>query len=124
MSSTNKLEFMNGVKITMKKIPKYPLFEGAFVEKVDYTLCKMIIDKPDTFDQETVTGFNEAVMKNLRPDGSLVVVHNQRYGLGRYYADNNISFIPHQRRIKHTLFSYDGWLDLDMVKDIYCPCRI
>ena len=74
---SNKLEFMNGVKITLKKIPKHPQFEGAFVEKVDYTLCKMIIDKPDTFDQETVTGFNDAVTKNLKPDGSLVVVHNQ-----------------------------------------------
>ena len=90
--------------------------EGAFVEKVVCTLCKMISDKPDTFDQETVTGFNDAVMKYLKPDGSLVVVHNQRHRFGRFYADNNVSLIPHERRIKHTLFTYDGWVDLDMVK--------
>lgn len=115
-NSPNKLSFMDGAKILIKKIPKYPLFEGNFIESVDYTLCKMIIDKPDTFSPETITGFNTAVMTKLRTNGDLQVKHNQRYGLGRFYADNNVSFIPHQREIKHTLFSYAGWVDLDMIK--------
>ena len=115
-SSNNKLSFMDGSKILIKQIPKYPLFEGVFTESVDYTLCKMIVDKPDTFSPETITGFNTAVMTKLKPNGDLQVKHNQRYGLGRFYADNNVSFIPHQREIKHTLFSYAGWVDLDMIK--------
>ena len=96
-TTTNKLEFMEGCKILTKKIPKYPLFEGTFTETVDYTLCKMIVDKPDVFTPETLNGFNTAVMSKLRADGSLSVQHNQRHGLGRYYADGNVSFIPHQR---------------------------
>ena len=116
MTSTNKLDFMDEIKILTKKIQKYPLFEGTFTETVDFTLCKMIIDKPNTFSPETISGFNTAVMSKLRADGSLHVIHNQRFGLGRFYADKNVSFIPHQREIKHTLFYYLGWLDLDMVK--------
>ena len=114
--NTNKLPFMDGVKINIKKIPKYPLFEGEFVEKIDITLCKMIIDTPDIAPIENIEGFKTAVYNNIKSNGELVVKHNQRHGLGRFYADNNRSLIPHPRSIKHTLFTFGGWDDLDMVK--------
>jgi phage/plasmid-associated DNA primase len=114
--NTNKLTFMDGTKIHLKKIPKYPLFEGEFIENMDITLCKMIIDTHDIAPVENVDGFKTAVYNNLKSNGDLVVKHNQRHGLGRFYADNNRSLIPHPRSIKHTLFTYGGWNDLDMVK--------
>jgi phage/plasmid-associated DNA primase len=114
--NTNKLPFMDGTKVLLKKIPKYPLFEGEFIENMDITLCKMIIDTPDIAPVENVDGFKTAVYNNLKSNGDLVVKHNQRYGLGRFYADKNRSLIPHPRSIKHTLFTYGGWNDLDMVK--------
>ena len=114
--NTNKLPFMNGTKILIKKIPKYPLFEGEFIENMDITLCKMILDTPDIAPIESIDGFKTAVYNNLKSNGDLVVKHNQRYGLGRFYADENRSLIPHPRSIKHTLFTYGGWNDLDMIK--------
>ena len=115
-SSTNKLPFMTCLNISIKNIPKYPAFEGIFTETVDKTLCGMIMEKTDIFSQETIHGFNKAVMDKMRATGELNVKHNQRHGLGRFYADNNTSLIPHPRGIKHTLFSYGKWLDLDMIK--------
>jgi hypothetical protein len=114
--NTNKLSFMDGTKVLLKKIPKYPLFEGEFIENMDSTLCKMIIDTPDIAPVENIDGFKTAVYNNLKSNGDLVVIHNQRHGLGRFYADKNRSLIPHPRSIKHTLFTYGGWVDLDMVK--------
>jgi hypothetical protein len=114
--NNNKLTFMDGTKILLKKIPKYPLFEGEFIENMDVTLCKMIIDTPDIAPVENVDGFKTAVYNNLKSNGDLVVIHNQRHGLGRFYADKNRSLIPHPRSIKHTLFTYGDWVDLDMVK--------
>lgn len=115
-TNTNKLPFMNGSKILIKKIPKYPLFEGEFIENMDITLCKMIIETPDIAPQKNIDGFKTAVYDKLKSNGDLVVKHNQRFGLGRYYPDKNQSLIPHPRTIKHTLFKYGNWLDLDMVK--------
>lgn len=114
--SSNKLPFLNGTKILLKKIPKYPLFEGEFIQNVDITLCKMLIDTPDIAPVENIDGFKSAVYNHLKPNGDLVVKHNQRHGLGRFYADKNRSLIPHPRSIKHTLFLYGRWLDLDMIK--------
>ena len=115
-TNNNKLPFMNGTKVLLKKIPKYPLFEGEFIKNMDITLCKMILDTPDIAPAENIDGFKTAVYNNLKPNGDLVVKHHQRYGLGRFYADKNRSLIPHPRSIKHTLFTYGGWNDLDMVK--------
>ena len=112
----NKIPFMNGLSIKIKDIPKYPAFDGKFTEKVDFTLCSMLLEKTNIFSPETISGFNTSVMSKMRNNGNLDVIHNQRFGLGRFYADNNTSLIPQPRAIKHTLFSYCGWLDLDMVK--------
>ena len=105
VSPNNLLPFIDRTSISLTKIQKYPLFEGKFIESLDFTLCKMIIEKPAVFSQETISGFNTAVMSKMRTNGNLEVTHNQRFGLGRFYADKNTSFIPHPRAIKHTLLN-------------------
>jgi hypothetical protein len=64
------------------------------------------------------TAFKNAVLDNInKSTGELVVKHNNTsYKLGRYYANDNISMIPHSKYIKHTMLHYLGWSDLDMVK--------
>jgi phage/plasmid-associated DNA primase len=116
IQNTNKLPFMDGIKISLKKIPKYPLFEGEFIENIDTTLCKMLIDMPNIANVKNIDGFTNAVYNNLKSNGDLVVKHNQRHNIGRFYPDNNQSLIPHLRAFKHTLFKYGNWIDADMVK--------
>ena len=56
------------------------------------------------------------IEKVVRKSGELKVKHNQRFKCGRFYADDNISLIPLSKYVKHTIFKYLGWLDIDMVK--------
>ena len=46
----------------------------------------------------------------------LEVEHKQRYGLGRFYPEDQISPICLSRHMKHTLFTFLDWIDIDMVK--------
>lgn len=114
-SSNNSLPFVQGVKITLSSIQAYPEFAGKFIEPVDITLCKLISEDKNLA-KEVSTLFNSTVMTNIRPNGHIPVVHNQRHKLGRFYADNDISLIPHSRLVKHTLMKHGGWCDIDMVK--------
>ena len=57
----------------------------------------------------TIKGINQTT-------GHLNINHNQIFGLGRFYPDDTISPICVSRHIKHTLFHYLNWVDLDMVK--------
>ena len=107
--NTNKLPFMNGTKILLKKIPKYPLFEGEFIENMDITLCKIILEPPDTAPAVNIDGFQSTVYNNLKPNGDLVVKHNQRFGLGRFYADKNRSLIPHPKNIRYFYDLYEDF---------------
>jgi hypothetical protein len=67
---------------------------------------------------EMKTEFNNAVLQKMnKSNGELLVKHNNtQYKIGRYYANGGISLIPHSKYIKHTIFQYLGWLDLDMIK--------
>ena len=114
-TTTNKISFIDGVNIKLNEIPPYTDFKGKFVEQMDYDLCK-IIDKYEDLHPATKTLFRTTVMENIKPNGDLVVKHNQRHKIGRFYADGDISLIPHARVIKHTLMQYGGWVDVDQCK--------
>ena len=113
MSST--LSFIDGINIVIKDIPKYPDFNGKFTINIDRELCKIINDYPG-FNPSIKTLFRNTVMANIGNNGDLFVKHSQRFKLGRFYANGDISLIPHSRAIKHTLMHYGGWNDLDQVK--------
>lgn len=112
---TSKLPFLTKSKLHLKGVPPYLDFKGLFFEKVDLTLCSLI-SEDKTLAKITTDLFKSTVMKNIRPNGIIPVIHSQRYGLGRFYSDSGVSIIPHSRLIKHTLMSYSGWKDLDQIK--------
>ena len=117
MSTTSKLPFLNGWKIELSKLPNYDHFKGEFVEKLDWKLLNLIYESTFLESRPKI----KANLKNLldntaRKTGEVKVTHNQRYKCGRFYADNSISLIPLSRYVKHTVFKYLGWLDIDMIK--------
>jgi hypothetical protein len=116
---SEKLAFLdNSWLISISKIPRYAEFKELFTQPLDYHLCKLLLDVKhkkitDLMKQE----FEDKVMKSMNKNtGILKVQHNNRHNIGRFYGNDNCSIIPQSRYFKHTLFSYLGWLDLDMVK--------
>ena len=113
----SKIPFLDGWKIELSKLPNYEHFQGNFVEQIDYTLlqfvydCELLQSKPEI----------KANLKNIidsmdKETGKLKVKHNQRHKCGRFYADGSVSLIPLSKYVKHTVFKYLGWLDIDWVK--------
>ena len=110
------LPFLDNLTVVLKKIPSYPNFQGKFIEPVDIYLLQLIIDSDnENITQSMKSRLKDSIIHNIKRN-EISVKHNQRHGLGRFYADNDISLIPHSKYVKHTLFKYMGWLDLDMVR--------
>jgi len=117
MSINTKLPFLTGWKIELSKLPNYDNFKGEFTEKLDWNILNLAHDS--TFLEtrpEIKANLKNLIEKTNRKTGEVKVTHNQRYKCGRFYADGSISLIPLSRYVKHTVFKYLGWLDIDMVK--------
>ena len=110
------IPFLNNLTIVLKNIPSYNLFKCDFIEPMDIHMLKLILDSdnPD-LTQPMKSNLENAIVNNIKKN-KLSVKHHQTHGIGRFYAENDISLIPHSKYIKHTLFKYMGWLDLDMNK--------
>jgi len=110
-------KFLKDWTIDLGKIPAYTAFKTEFTVELDYLFLTLIANS----DNEV---FSEDRMKLLLPvieatnpqTGVLKIKHNNRYNMGRFYPNNSISPICVSRHIKHTLFHYLNWIDLDMVK--------
>jgi len=112
------INFINDWTISTKDMPKYEEFHGEFIEPLDYHTLNLLYESDNPkLTPEIKTLLKNKVLDKMNPQtGELKVVHNPKHGLGRFYADEDISIIPHARIIKHTVFKYLGWLDIDMVK--------
>ena len=113
------LPFMTEWKLSLKDVPKYTGFEGEFIEKLDYPLLQLLseTDNPNITAEMKTLLKNKILDKMDKQTGELKVQHhNTGYKLGRYYSVEDTSIIPHSKFIKHTVLSYLGWDDLDMVK--------
>jgi len=134
-ASNIKLEFLNGWTIDIERIPKYSEFEGDFYEQLDRQLAEIIINSklriPQPGDKKPSdegyvhmnpiselgkANFKKAIFDRLPNNGVNIVRHHNRHKLGRYYGDANSSIVVQARQIKHTLFSYMGYKDLDQKK--------
>jgi hypothetical protein len=115
-----KMNFMkNNWCLELSKIPKYVDFQEDFTQPLDYHLCKLLMESNDkNLTPEMKTDFNNQIINNINKNtGVLKVLHNNtKYKIGRFYGNKNFSIIPQSKYLKHTLFSYLGWLDLDMIK--------
>jgi hypothetical protein len=116
---TSSLPFIkNDWTISLTDLPTYPEFKNEFIEPLDLHILKMFMD---TNNQNITPIMKQEIenklIKNINhKNGHLSVRHHQTYGLGRFYPNENISLIPYSKYIKHTIFKYLGWRDLDMVK--------
>jgi hypothetical protein len=117
MTSNCSMSFMEKWTICLKKVSHYTDFEGDFVEPLDYHIgvllmnCELLKEKGKPIITNSMkTAFKNAVLENInKSTGELVVRHNNTaYKLGRYYANDNVSIIPHSKYIKHTILSYLG----------------
>ena len=111
------LAFLDGWKIELSRLPNYEHFKGEVVEALDYHLLQLIYDSDFLETRPEIKANLKNLLENInKHTGELKVFHNQRYKCGRFYADESISLIPLSKHIKHTVFKFLGWLDIDMVK--------
>jgi len=111
------MNFLNNWAINLEKIPKYTNFNGNFNQQLDKQLCNLILEsKNPVFTDEMKIEFKKYVVDNIQNDGVLKVQHYQANKLGRFYAVDNKSIIPISKHIKHTIFKFLNYLDLDQTK--------
>ena len=111
------IAFLKNWTIDITKVPQYSAFRGKFNLQLDYTLLRNIMTSPNPeFTDDRKRLLLPIINKINQQTGMLEVEHNPRYGLGRFYPNDSISPICVSRHIKHTLFSFLDWIDLDMIK--------
>ena len=119
MTTQLNLPFIkNDWTISLSDIPSYAEFKGEFIEPLDYHILQMFME---TTNPNITTLMKQEIQDKLinkinTKSGHLSVYHHQANGLGRFYPNDNVSLIPFSKYIKHTIFKYLGWRDLDMVK--------
>lgn len=111
------LDFLNEWTIDLNKLPKYDEFRKPFTVKFDKKLSNLLVSQINPKITTVMAScFKNNVYERIGNDNLLTVKHNNRYGLGRFYSDNDASPCCHTKFIKHTVFQYQNWLDIDMVK--------
>ena len=105
---TNKINFLNGFKITIGDIPKYEHFTGKFTEKLDLPLLKLIYECDELKDKPEIKAQLKNIVDATDKNGNLKVSHYQAKKCGRFYADKNKSLIPLSKHVKHTIFLFFG----------------
>ena len=111
----SRLAFLDGWKIELSKLPKYPHFEGTFKEKISKQLLQLLYDSDELKNKPEI----KATLKNVieaTKNNTISVNHYQNHKCGRFYCKNSISLIPLSKLVKHTCFKYHGWSDIDMIK--------
>lgn len=111
------IQFLKNWTIDITKIPQYTSFKGKFQVELDYHILLIIGQSTNP----VYTDNRKRLLLNLinhinKETNILEITHNQRYGIGRFYPENQISPICISRHIKHTLFQYLDWIDIDMIK--------
>lgn len=111
------MKFLKNWTLNLEKIPAYASFKTEFVIDVDYELLKMMYESDnDVFTEDRKKLLLPVLEAIDKKTNTLKIKHNNRFDMGRFYANNSISPICLSRHIKHTLFHYMDWCDLDMVK--------
>jgi hypothetical protein len=112
------MKFLKDWTIDLSKLPKYKDFtKHEFKEPLDTQLMGILLEKTNDYPPLCLT-----MMKNHIYDPMIrrkAVIHSVRYNqpfeMGRFYS-NSMSITEHKKKIKHTLMSYSGWIDLDQKK--------
>ncbi len=111
------MKFLTNWTINFDKLPVYTAFKGDFNVKLDYNLLKACYESNNPVFSNDRKKLLEPLINNInKVNNILTIKHNQRNNIGRFYPDASISPISVSRHIKHTLFHYLNWIDLDMVR--------
>ena len=104
--------------MSLSDIPKYSEFAGKFIQPLDYHILQMIVEsKNEKITPIMKQEIQDKLLKNIDiRTGEMPVYHHQAHGLGRFHGNDGVSIIPFSKYVKHTVFKYLGWRDLDMVK--------
>lgn len=111
------IQFLKNWTIDLNKLPQYTSFKGKFELELDYHLLMIIGQSTNpVFTDDRKQQLLPLINRINKETNILEVEHRQRYGIGRFHAENKISPICISRHMKHTLFAYLDWIDIDMVK--------
>jgi phage/plasmid-associated DNA primase len=111
------LDIINNWTIDLENLPSYADFKKPFTVPFDKKLSQLLISgtNPKVTDL-MISNFKNNIYGRIGNDNAIEVRHNNRHGVGRFYSDSDTSPCCHTKFIKHTVFKYQDWLDIDMVK--------
>jgi len=111
------LPFLSNWTIDLLKLPEYEKFKRPFTVTFDKKICQILVSGINkNITKVMISGFQNNVLSHIQENDKLIVQHNNRHNLGRFYSDRDRSPCCHTKLIKHTVFAYQNWLDIDMVK--------
>lgn len=116
------MKFLSKLTLNIDKLPKYTAFTGDFVIDIDYKgkqILRKCMDSENPIFKKEIKNRIETLLSLVEKHplrDKLIVKHSQRLNIGRFYPNNNDALITLSRHVKHTLFNYMNWIDIDMVK--------
>ena len=107
------MKFLVNWTIDLTKLPTYRKFSGEFHEELDQQLLLQLSQKKKDYHKDTLKDLKNEILYQMKKDNTNthVTKYKQSYKLGRFYANTITNF---QKKLKHTLFHYLGWKDIDM----------
>lgn len=104
--------FLKDWTIDLKKIPDYKEFNSSgFKEMVNKDICNKIIEKNE-YGESVMIRFQTFTTK-INNDNTQDIQYFQSCKMGRFMGESIINFPKH---IKHTIFKYNNYIDVDQVK--------
>lgn len=100
-------------KLNLQSLPAYVSFKGDFEEHFDAKFIDHMLSDEcwKAHHRAKLVKFRNRLQGNINRIG-----HYQAKGIGRFYANDDGSIINLPRVMKHTIMSYCGWMDFDLMK--------
>jgi len=109
------LPFLNDLTLNVSKVPDYPEFKKKFVERIDKPISKLILKSNNGKLKPEVKNAFQTIVDSIGKN-QLNTTWFQKNNLGRMYPKSGLSLTPMCKYVKHTIYSFMGYNDLDMVK--------
>ena len=111
------LTFLDNWTIDLTELPTYDKFKKPFTVTFDKKISQLLMSGVNPkITAVMISNYKNNVMNHIDNNNKLIVTHKNPWGVGRFYGDGDRSPVCHSKFIKHTVFSYQNWLDIDMVK--------
>ena len=105
-------QFLKNWTIDLSKIPDYKEFNsGGFKDIVNKDICNKIIEK-NQFGESVMTRLQKYTNK-IKNDNTHDIQYFQSCNMGRFMGESIINF---PKLIKHTIFKYNKYIDVDQIR--------